>query len=29
MDEDECHNHQEQPAVEMFVAASMKKGELL
>ena len=29
MDDDECHNHQKQPAVEMFVTTAMKENELL
>ena len=29
MDDDECHNHQEQPSVEMFVTTAVKQGELL
>jgi len=29
MDEDQSHNHQEKPSVEMFVATAMKQSELL
>ena len=29
MDDNESHNHQEQPSVEMFVTTAVKEGELL
>jgi hypothetical protein len=29
MDDDEYHNHQEKPSVEMFATTAVKKGELL
>ena len=29
MDDDECHNHQEQPSVEMFVTIAVEEAELL
>ena len=28
MNEDECHNHQEKPSVEMFATTAVKQGEL-
>jgi len=28
VDEEECHNHQEKPLVEMFVTTPPKQGEL-